>query len=416
MIREEDFHINKLFKLQQVRHILSKSVLSDAYEYPAYSSDTTNNGIIGYTNNPEFICDKNNPVYITFGDHTRSMNIVRKSFSVLDNVKVLKPCIDNDNVLLYMITAWKKAIPDLGYARHWKVAKDCCISLPIQTDDVGNPLIDPDCAYHPTGYIPDWQYMQKYITELEQERITELEQERITELEQYLIATGLNDYMLMDEDIKTLSLSSFGDHEGTDRKDAVCVYKEFKIVDIFAVKNSKNILKSEVDFSKPLYPYVTAQEGSNSVMGYVNFDEEGLEEGNCIFIGGKTLTVSYQADSFFSNDSHNLLLYLKKDEHREEVFEYLASAVYKALKPLYSWNGSISFKKIQKDKLTLPIQADASGHPILDPTHAYHPDGYIPDWDFMEKYIRAIEKIVIKDVVEWKDKEIARTKEILKKE
>ena len=41
-----------------------------------------------------------------------------------------------------------------------------------------------------------------------QERIEELEQERIEELEQYLVATGLNDYELTDEDIKTLSLVS----------------------------------------------------------------------------------------------------------------------------------------------------------------------------------------------------------------
>ena len=44
----------------------------------------------------------------------------------------------------------------------------------------------------------DWEYMQ--------ERITELEQERITELEQYLIATGLNDYELTDEDKEVLEM------------------------------------------------------------------------------------------------------------------------------------------------------------------------------------------------------------------
>lgn len=44
----------------------------------------------------------------------------------------------------------------------------------------------------------DWEYMQ--------ERITELEQERITELEQYLIATGLNDYELTDEDKQVLEM------------------------------------------------------------------------------------------------------------------------------------------------------------------------------------------------------------------
>lgn len=45
---------------------------------------------------------------------------------------------------------------------------------------------------------PDWDYMQ--------ERIAELEQERIAELEQYLIAAGLNDYTLTDEDLEVLRL------------------------------------------------------------------------------------------------------------------------------------------------------------------------------------------------------------------
>lgn len=61
----------------------------------------------------------------------------------------------------------------------------------------------------------------------------------------------------------------------------------------------------------------------------------------------------------------------------------------------------------------LPIQTDANNTPVIDQNHTYHPDGYIPDWDFMEKYIRAIEKVVIKDVVDYKDSIIAKTKEIV---
>ena len=37
------------------------------------------------------------------------------------------------------------------------------------------------------------------------------------------------------------------------------------------------------------------------------------------------------------------------------------------------------------------------------------------DWDFMEKYIKAIEKIVIADVVKYKDEAIKKTKEIVNK-
>lgn len=35
------------------------------------------------------------------------------------------------------------------------------------------------------------------------------------------------------------------------------------------------------------------------------------------------------------------------------------------------------------------------------------------DWNFIEQYIKVIEKVVIKDVVEWKDAVIEKTKEVV---
>ena len=95
-----EFKIGDLFKIQKITKMLSKEDLRASFEYPVYSSDSNNNGIIGYTNEPEFICDEEHPVYVTFGDHTRTFNIAKYSFSVLDNVKVLEPCTRDINSLL----------------------------------------------------------------------------------------------------------------------------------------------------------------------------------------------------------------------------------------------------------------------------------------------------------------------------
>ena len=57
----------------------------------------------------------------------------------------------------------------------------------------------------------------------------------------------------------------------------------------------------------------------------------------------------------------------------------------------------------------LPIQT-ADNEPFIDSLCTYHQMGYTPDWDFMDKYIRAIEKVVIADVVKYKDEVIANTK------
>ena len=61
----------------------------------------------------------------------------------------------------------------------------------------------------------------------------------------------------------------------------------------------------------------------------------------------------------------------------------------------------------------MPIQIDSQNNPIIDSTHMYHPHGYIPDWEYMEKYIKATEKVVIRDVVEWKNEIIEKTKEVV---
>ena len=157
-IKWKEYRINDLFQIQKVTRMLSKENLNNKFSYPAYSSDSTNNGIVGFTDNPEFICNVQTPVYVIFGDHTRTMNIARKSFSVLDNVKVLKPFYTSDKVLLFIFAVWQKQIPNLGYARHWKIAKECVLKLPAKNNEL------------------DIDFIETFIKELETQNINVLQQ------------------------------------------------------------------------------------------------------------------------------------------------------------------------------------------------------------------------------------------------
>lgn len=356
-----EFKIGDLFEIQKISNMLSKEDLSDDYSYPAYSSDSENNGIIGYTNNPEFICDEKHPVYITFGDHTRTLNIARKSFSVLDNVKVLLPCTNKNNSLLFMISVWKKQIPNLGYARHWKVAKNCILSLPIT----------------PENKI-DFDFMEAFIRELEEERIRELAA--------YLKVSGFDNYKL--SKCESEALAHFNELK----------WKEFNLIDVFDVKNTHNILSNEIKKDSGSVPYLCASSVNNGVSSYISYKEELVEKGNCIFIGGKTFVVSYQEKDFFSNDSHNLALYVKDLQPTKLNQLYLATCVYKGLSHKYTWGDSISGTKIKSDRIMLPVTPDGS-----------------PDYAFMETFISAVQKLVIKDVVLYADKKIAATKQAVHK-
>lgn len=137
-----EYKIEQLFDEEIVRHKLSKEDLSDRFQYPAYSAETANGGIIGYADTAEFICDEHTPIHITFGDHTRVFHIAKESFSVLDNVKVLRPHINHEKALQFIIATWKKQIPNIGYARHWKMAKDCVLLLPTKNNQIDIAFMD----------------------------------------------------------------------------------------------------------------------------------------------------------------------------------------------------------------------------------------------------------------------------------
>lgn len=220
----------------------------------------------------------------------------------------------------------------------------------------------------------DFEFMESFISDIEAQKVAKLEA--------YLEATGLRDYRLSDKEQEVLNAFKRGEIE----------WSKFNIIDIFDVKNTGNILSRDIIEDSGETPYLCASRENNSVSSYISYDENYLDKGNCVFIGGKTFVVTYQEKDFYSNDSHNLVLYLKNEQKNRLNQLCLATCVNKGLGHKYSWGDSISNRKIQKDKLSLPTQNNQ------------------PDYDLMETLISAIQKSVIEGVVEYADVKIAATK------
>ena len=220
----------------------------------------------------------------------------------------------------------------------------------------------------------DFDFMESFIEELEAERIAKLET--------YLLATGLKDYTLTTEEEKVLE-----DFENDK-------FEEFNVVDVFDVNNTKNLLSRDIIENSGETPYLCASAENNAVSSYISFNERFLEKGNCVFIGGKTFVVTYQENDFYSNDSHNIVLYLKNEERSKLNQLYLATCINKSLGYKYSWGDSISNRKIQTDKVSLPVLNNQ------------------PNYALMETFISAIQKLVIKDVVLYVDKKMNTSKVI----
>ena len=229
----------------------------------------------------------------------------------------------------------------------------------------------------------DFDFIEAFVVALESQYLAELESERVTDLEAYLQATGLKDYTLTPAEEFALGVYSRQPFE------------DFSVLSLFDVNNTSNLLSRDIVENSGSIPYLCASADNNAVSSYIDYDRRYLNEGNCIFIGGKTFVVTYQEQAFFSNDSHNLALYLTDQERSKLKQLYLATCISKSLGHKYSWGDSISKAKIKNDLISLPVS-----------------NGHI-DFTVMESFISAIQKLVIKDVVLYADKKIAAARAVV---
>lgn len=343
--------------------------------HPYVVRTSSGNGQKGFIDEDEIYLNDGNT--ISFGQDTATMYYQEVPYFTGDKIKILKSKLSRfgkTNAQFFLATmrnsfqnfTWGSSSFNVSIIANQKVQ----LPLKEKSLDFSNPCDNVKNI--------DFDFMESFIRELEEEHIRELNA--------YLLATGLKDYTLTPEEENALEAFK------------TVQWEEFELPEIFDIKNTHNILSSEIVAESGTTPYLCASAENNGVSSYISYKNELLENGNCIFIGGKTFVVSYQKDDFYSNDSHNLALYLKEQNVTKSNQLYLATCIRKGLSHKYSWGDSISGSKIKSDKFQLPTKNNK------------------PDYATMETFIKAVEKLVIKDVVLYADSKIETTKNVVKKD
>lgn len=328
---------------------------------PVISGITVNNGINYYTED----IPNTNEVFSncltisTRGEYSGTVTYHDGKFVLANNILVMDMPVLTKNQKLF-IGSVINGLRYGGYSNYPRIEtlKKDKILLPIKNNEI------------------DYDFMESFVADLNAQHVADLNA--------YLNVTGLNDYKLTEEEINILD----------EYKDIT--FEDYNIMNIFNVKNTKNILSRDIVENSGIDPYLCASSENNSISTYITYKEELKDEGNCVFIGGKTFVVTYQEKDFYSNDSHNLGLYLKDENFRNKYIQlYLVTCVKKSLGYQYSWGNSISKAKIKNDNISLPtINSKIS-------------------YEKMEKFIKAIQKLVIKDVVKYADEKIKITMDII---
>ena len=224
---------------------------------------------------------------------------------------------------------------------------------------------------------PDFEYMTM--------RIRELEAERIRELEAYLRVTGLDDTKLSASEAQALTQN--------------VKWKKFKVGDVFDIHPTKTykLTNRKLMDEDGKTPVLTNTSSNNGIGGWSNL--ESTEKSMMITYSDTTTgadTVFVQTKPFIGY-SHVQGLYSKID-HKWNVREllYIAVTLKAAIGDGWSYATKLNREIVSNLDMLLPVTFDDQ-----------------IDFNYMQNYIRAIEKQTIKGVIEYKDRVIDETKKVV---
>ena len=135
--------------------------------------------------------------------------------------------------------------------------------------------------------------------------------------------------------------------------------------------------------------YVGAKKDDNGVMIHCVKDENLIQKGNClIFICNGQGSVGYAnyMDVDFIGTTDIVAGYNDSLNRYSGVF---LATIYSQERPKYSF-GRKWKTHLKTTEVHLPIRRNSDNTPIIDSTYKYSDEGYVPDWQFMEDYIKSL--------------------------
>ena len=220
----------------------------------------------------------------------------------------------------------------------------------------------------------DFAFMENFISQLEACHLSQLEA--------YLLVTGLKNYTLTPAEEQAL----------TDFQNGKVKWGEFNLENLYGKSTRGKRLKSADRINGDL-PFVTAGEAETGVSAFIGNDVE-------IFAANTTTIDMFGSAKYrnyeYGGDDHIAVVHTEKINKYAAIF--VTTAIHKS-----SYTGKFSYSRNFYAK-------DADELNIYLPT-----TNNIPDYSMMAILISAVQKLVIKDVVEYADRKIEATKKIINK-
>ncbi len=381
-IKWGEFRLGDLFEASNGDFDIQKRHINHKGEF-VITAGLSNNGVLGQSDIKAKV----------FESHTITIDMFGCAFyrsfpyKMVTHARVfsLKPKFEiNHKIGLFLSTLFFGYPKKFGY-------ENMCSWAKIKNDKVILPLKPTANAQTLDGI--DFDFMEKFIAELEQCRLAELDA--------YLKATGLENTTLSNDEENALNV--FNNSGGGGNTPCGLTWQSFRLGDLFEVlpykkrfdANKVNIYASK---TKDTYPYVVRTGLNNGIRGYLKENTNFLNAGNTISFGQDTATMFYQEKPYFTGDKIKILRCKNPNFNKINALFFITSLT-KAFRN-FSWgSASFSVSIIENQNISLPTNQH----------------GKI-DFHFMRTLINALMKQTIQGVVEYSSAKIQATKEVISQE
>ena len=349
----------------------NKVTLVENGGHPYIVRQGSDNGQKGVIDEDEIYLDDGNT--ISFGQDTATMFYQEKPYFTGDKIKILKPKMERfgkDNAQFFLATM-RRSFSNFGWGTSSfsiEVIENQNITLPITEN---NEI--------------DFDFMESFIRELEEERIRELSA--------YLTVSGLSDATLTERE--KLALQNFDTLE----------WKEFRMGDLFDRVSTAKLpykaadLPKEATAENPL-PCLTSS-FMNQGLNYYAPKENATVLKHVISIPSNSdvYRAYYQSHDFtVLSDAYAICWNLNDREISAQEYLFMVACINQVTDlPIYSYKNKLGGWNVVQDKyIMLPVRDGA------------------PDYAAMQDFISAVQKLVIKDVVKYAEDKIKATKKVVK--
>lgn len=361
----KSFAVSKILTIMNGKGITKEEIAENEGSFEVVQSGENNNGVIGkidlvYCKSMGYTYTEKPCLTVARSGSAGFVSFQINGCVVGDSAKILllDDCLATTEHYVFLQSILMANKFKYTYGRKVTEEKymNDLIDLPIQHNADGTPFIDVNKKYSDDGYVPDWKFMENYIKSLHHKPLTTTNKS---------------------ENVPQLDVEK---------------WKYFYLKNICDITMGNKMDWSAMTMENPEVNFVGRSADDNGVAGKVDL-VDGVEpyKAGCITVAlGGSLGSSYlQDEKFYTSQNVSVLEF--EDDVSDAAKIFISCLIMNESKYKYFPFGRELNTHIRTDfGFTLPVQHNSDGTILIDEKHTYSEEGYVPDWQFMEDYIKSL--------------------------